>query len=73
MSRSQTTLLACTSNIRHRLSMVLGLRGDQADPLAEGSVRCSRVRPFVTHYPLSVQNVREFAEFLLECGGFEIC
>lgn len=24
-------------------------------------------------YPFSVENVREFATFLRECGGFEIC
>lgn len=27
---------------------------------------------FFTHYPFEVDNVREFAEFLLDCGGFEI-
>jgi hypothetical protein len=26
-----------------------------------------------TNYPFTVENVREFAEFLLDCGGFEIC
>lgn len=26
-----------------------------------------------SNYPFTVENVREFAEFLLECGGFEIC
>lgn len=26
-----------------------------------------------TNYPFSVENVREFAEFLLDCGGFKIC
>ena len=31
------------------------------------------VRPsFGTHYPFEVDNVREFAEFLADCGGFEI-
>lgn len=25
------------------------------------------------NYPFSVENVQEFAEFLLECGGFQIC
>jgi hypothetical protein len=30
-------------------------------------------RPWQTHYPFSVENVQEFAEFLLACGGFEIC
>lgn len=28
---------------------------------------------WATNYPFSVENVREFAEFLLDCGGFEIC
>lgn len=30
-------------------------------------------RPWDTHYPFSVENVREFAEFLQDSGGFEIC
>jgi hypothetical protein len=25
------------------------------------------------NYPFSTENVQEFAEFLLDCGGFEIC
>ena len=29
--------------------------------------------PFATQYPFSVENVQEFAEFLIDCGGFEIC
>lgn len=28
---------------------------------------------FATHYPFDVENVREFAEFLMDCGGFQIC
>lgn len=28
---------------------------------------------FATNYGFAVENVQEFAEFLLECGGFEIC
>jgi DnaJ-class molecular chaperone len=28
---------------------------------------------FETNYPFSVENVREFAEFLIDCGGFRIC
>lgn len=31
------------------------------------------VRPFEANYDLDVENVREFAEFLSHCGGFEIC
>jgi len=31
-----------------------------------------RVEHFLTNYDFSVDNVREFAEFLLDCGGFEI-
>lgn len=30
-------------------------------------------RPWDTHYPFSVDNVREFAEFCKNSGGFEIC
>lgn len=29
-------------------------------------------RPWQTHYPFEVENVREFAEFLRDSGGFEI-
>ena len=28
---------------------------------------------FNKHYPFDIDNVREFAEFCLQCGGFEIC
>lgn len=28
---------------------------------------------WATHYPFSVENVKEFAEFCLDSGGFEIC
>ena len=31
-----------------------------------------KVEHFATNYGFSVDNVRNFAEFLLECGGFEI-
>lgn len=29
--------------------------------------------PFETHYPLDEDNIREFATFLIDSGGFEIC
>ena len=28
---------------------------------------------FAMNYPFSAENVKAFAEFLLECGGFQIC
>lgn len=31
-----------------------------------------RVRPWETHYPFDEENVKEFADFLTDCGGFEI-
>ena len=31
-----------------------------------------KVEPFSLNYDFTVDNVREFAEFLLDCGGFEI-
>lgn len=31
------------------------------------------VRPWEASYPFEVENVREFAEFLRDSGGFEIC
>lgn len=36
----------------------------------EGKGEC---RPWATEYPFSVDNVREFAEFAKNSGGFEIC
>jgi len=32
-----------------------------------------RRRPFETSYDADAEDVREFAEFLKHCGGFEIC
>lgn len=32
-----------------------------------------KVPPWDKHYPFDVDNVREFAAFLEECGGFEVC
>lgn len=32
-----------------------------------------KVEHFATHYPFNAENVREFANFLIGCGGFEIC
>lgn len=31
------------------------------------------VRPHDTHYPLDIDNIKNFAAFLEACGGFEIC
>lgn len=31
------------------------------------------VESFAANYPFSVENVKEFVEFLENCGGFEIC
>jgi len=31
------------------------------------------VRPFQTNYPFDIENVKEFAEFCRDSGGFEIC
>ena len=30
-------------------------------------------RPFVTAYGIELDDIREFADFLADCGGFEIC
>lgn len=32
-----------------------------------------KVRPWASHYPFNVENVKEFADFLMKCGGFRIC
>jgi len=38
------------------------------------SCKGTKVKPhFQKHYPFSVENVQEFADFLKACGGFEIC
>ena len=29
--------------------------------------------PYDTDYPFSVENVKNFADFCINCGGFEIC
>jgi hypothetical protein len=26
-----------------------------------------------SHYPMNLENIQEFTEFLLDCGGFQIC
>jgi hypothetical protein len=49
-----------------------------AGDLASG-IRCNacagegHVRPWPTHYPFDVENVRQFIAFLRGCGGFAIC
>jgi hypothetical protein len=32
-----------------------------------------KTEPFASHYPLTEDNIREFAEFLRDSGGFQIC
>jgi hypothetical protein len=57
-----------------------GATGKRAKPpqTGPGSVPCNacngtgRVPDFDTHYPFSVETVREFVAFLRACGGFEI-
>ena len=44
--------------------------------VANGCSACKgsgRVRPFRTSCPFSAENVQEFAAFLRDSGGFEIC
>ena len=31
------------------------------------------VRPFSTNYPFDLENLKEFADFCEQSGGFEIC
>lgn len=55
--------------------------GSRAEPPAvgPGSLRCNGcngqgwVPNFATWYRFDVDNVRQFAEFLRDCGGFRIC
>ncbi|SLH40554.1 Uncharacterised protein [Mycobacteroides abscessus subsp. massiliense] len=47
-----------------------GIREGQRCNVCRGD---GKVRPSETWYPFSEENVREFAEFLEGCGGFEIC
>lgn len=50
--------------------------GERHDQYVEGTCNgCNgkgKVRPHATHYPFSVENVREFAEFCQDSGGFQI-
>lgn len=60
---------------------ICGATGHRAEPpeIGPGPRLCnachgSGQRPnFATHYPFSVENVREFEAFLRDCGGFRIC
>lgn len=31
------------------------------------------IEPFQLHYHINVENVQEFKDFLMDCGGFSIC
>ena len=44
--------------------------GDQP---CNGCDSSGQVRPWSANYPFDEDNVREFAAFLRDCGGFEIC
>lgn len=48
----------------------IGLRDEHQCRTCEGK---GMVRPFATWYQFSIENVQEFAEFLENCGGFEVC
>ena len=56
---------------------VCGGSGERHDEIVDG--RCNgcdgrgQVKNWSCHYPFSVENVREFAEFCRESGGFQIC
>jgi len=60
---------------------ICGATGHRAEPPATGPgpLPCNgcngqgSVPNFSTHYPFSVENVREFVAFLRDCGGFRIC
>lgn len=59
---------------------ICGGTGKRAEPphTGPGPLPCNgcngsgRTPHFDTHYPFSVENVREFEAFLRDCGGFEI-
>lgn len=60
---------------------ICGATGHRAEPpqVGPGLLPCNacngtgQVPNFATHYPFSVDNVREFEAFLRDCGGFRIC
>lgn len=60
---------------------ICGGTGRRAEPpkTGPGKIQCNgcngtgTVRPWPTHYPFEVENAVRFAEFLIHCGGFEIC
>ena len=53
-------------------------RRKEAPTTGAGTIPCNacdgagQVRPFETNYPFELSNVKEFANFLENCGGFEI-
>jgi hypothetical protein len=32
-----------------------------------------KVDPWDAHYPMDLQNIQDFTNFLMDCGGFQIC
>jgi len=59
---------------------VCGGTGKRAEPpnVGPGKIKCNgcngcgKRRPFAVHYDFETNFVKEFAEFLQDCGGFEI-
>ena len=51
--------------------------GKRNDEFVKGQCNACKgkgeVRPFQTNYPFDIENVRKFAEFCRDSGGFEIC
>jgi hypothetical protein len=51
-----------------------GIRKDAyVDGLCNSCSGSGSVKSFETNYPFSSENLQEFAEFLINCGGFSIC
>jgi len=57
--------------VTREVAVAVGTEEVSADcGMCKGTGMC---RPFVTNYPFSAANVAEFAAFLEDCGGFQIC
>jgi len=69
------------ASLPDELCVICGGTGQRLPPpeVGAGTLPCNgcgslgKVRPFETHYGLAVEDVAEFADFLSDCGGFEIC
>jgi len=49
---------------------------ENGEPYKKTCNACSgtkKVDSWEAHYPMELNNIKEFTEFLMDCGGFQIC